>query len=739
MRRTVRIADQKLWVDSTPIPLLSGEVHYWRLSPENWRPSLERARELGLEIIATYICWDFHETAPGAFDFDGRSDPRRNLAGFLDLLAEMGFWIIIRPGPYIYAEWSNAGVPEYAARYHRLDPAYLPLARRYLEAVAPVLLPRLATHGGKIILCQAENEIDCWPHMYTEALGLGSQGGLFQAFLAERYGTVSALNAAWNSAYPSFDTVRAVLALPPGRADWMPRYLDYYRFKHWYVVRVVQWTVKALRLLGVDVPVYTNTIQTHANEPWAAMERASDLTGTDLYPSNTFHHPDEHRKFLEAARYLRSYSRLPYIAEFEAGVWHGAHVESQVGALEARHYRMAAVSALLTGVAGWNWYMLVDRDNWSRSPVNEWGRIRPDVYTTFRQLVALYQEIDPPGLEKLTTLAATVDPIQQAQASGSPEAHPESELLRSLYEAGLDYDFYDVNPGQVDLPLQPQPQQQVIPPLQPPRMLPPVLFYAGGQWLCAEGQVQLYQYVEAGGHLVCVGCAPRLDDAMRPLNRLSLPDPQGVIGDMSDIALTVALPGAPVSIKTRWMEIFDQVPGEPITAERQSVDAEAVEEMQFLCSLPVGARYTIGYTQPRGQGRLTYLGIQPTPQLLLGLCSAFSAPLASSGTSFRRRPAVSSASSEAKGRPAVPPPVRAATPGVTAALFRRKGSAGRFYLMVVNTGSEAKVADLRFAPGLFAGTPRFRSLLDGETLAGIDPLRAFLPVGGKDGAVFEVG
>jgi beta-galactosidase len=101
----VKISEYKVWVDDNAFPLLSGEVHYWRLAPENWHVVLERAREMGIDVISSYVCWDFHEYAPGVFDFTGETDSRRNLSGFLDLLTEMGFWIVIRPGPYVYTEW----------------------------------------------------------------------------------------------------------------------------------------------------------------------------------------------------------------------------------------------------------------------------------------------------------------------------------------------------------------------------------------------------------------------------------------------------------------------------------------------------------------------------------------------------------------------------------------------------------------------------------------------------------
>ena len=73
--RVVKIAERKVWVDDQPISLLSGEMHYWRLDPNSWRDCLRRIREMGIDIVATYACWDFHQIAPGEYDFAGETDP----------------------------------------------------------------------------------------------------------------------------------------------------------------------------------------------------------------------------------------------------------------------------------------------------------------------------------------------------------------------------------------------------------------------------------------------------------------------------------------------------------------------------------------------------------------------------------------------------------------------------------------------------------------------------------------
>src|SRR5262245_26025188 len=132
---SVRIDQQRIWVDSESRPLLHGEVHYWRLSPARWSAILDAVGELGLDMVSSYVCWDFHELSPGEFDFSGWTDAQRNLVGFIELVESKGMWLVLRPGPYIYAEWRNSGVPGYAVQYHRAHPGFRRAAEPYMAAV----------------------------------------------------------------------------------------------------------------------------------------------------------------------------------------------------------------------------------------------------------------------------------------------------------------------------------------------------------------------------------------------------------------------------------------------------------------------------------------------------------------------------------------------------------------------------------------------------------------------------
>src|SRR5918911_5336163 len=128
----VRIADGRVWVGEESRALLSGEVHFWRLDPSVWPAVLDSVRELGLDVVSSYVCWAFHEVGTGEFDFTGRTNPRRNLMSFIELVRSRGLWLLIRPGPYIYAEWPNSGIPERTVQWHRLHPRFQAEARVWM-------------------------------------------------------------------------------------------------------------------------------------------------------------------------------------------------------------------------------------------------------------------------------------------------------------------------------------------------------------------------------------------------------------------------------------------------------------------------------------------------------------------------------------------------------------------------------------------------------------------------------
>lgn len=156
---TARADENGVFVDGKPFRFLSGEMHYFRIMPECWRDRLEKLRACGLNTVATYVPWNLHEPSEGKFDFDGRAD----LAAFLKLCDEYGLKVMLRPAPYICAEWDFGGLPAWLLKDRNInircsDEKYLEAVKKYYDKLFEIVKPFYCNNGGPIVAIQLENE-----------------------------------------------------------------------------------------------------------------------------------------------------------------------------------------------------------------------------------------------------------------------------------------------------------------------------------------------------------------------------------------------------------------------------------------------------------------------------------------------------------------------------------------------------------------------------------------------------
>src|SRR5262245_9644546 len=102
----------------TDRPLLSAELHYFRVPRDGWELMLARIRQLGANTISTYVPWSWHEPRRGALDLDGHTHPQRDLVGFVQLCGALGFQVILKPGPFVDAELLGDGIPPWLLYDH---------------------------------------------------------------------------------------------------------------------------------------------------------------------------------------------------------------------------------------------------------------------------------------------------------------------------------------------------------------------------------------------------------------------------------------------------------------------------------------------------------------------------------------------------------------------------------------------------------------------------------------------
>lgn len=138
--------------------VISGEMHYPRIPREYWRDRLRMARAMGLDTTSTYVFWNRHEPSPGRFDFSGEND----VAAYVRTAQEEGLDVILRPGPYVCAEWDFGGLPAWLLRddvpVRTLRDAYMQPARAWLQRLGRELAPLQRQYGGPIVAVQLENE-----------------------------------------------------------------------------------------------------------------------------------------------------------------------------------------------------------------------------------------------------------------------------------------------------------------------------------------------------------------------------------------------------------------------------------------------------------------------------------------------------------------------------------------------------------------------------------------------------
>ncbi|HET6254961.1 MAG TPA: beta-galactosidase [Puia sp.] len=147
-------------LDGKPFQIISGEMHPARIPREYWLHRIRMAKAMGCNTIAVYVFWNYHEAEPGQWDFrSGNHD----IAAFIRLCQAEGMWVLLRPGPYVCAEWDWGGLPAWLLkipdiRVRCMDPRYMSAVSRYIARLSKEIVPLQCDHGGPILMVQVENE-----------------------------------------------------------------------------------------------------------------------------------------------------------------------------------------------------------------------------------------------------------------------------------------------------------------------------------------------------------------------------------------------------------------------------------------------------------------------------------------------------------------------------------------------------------------------------------------------------
>lgn len=522
---TFSVKDGQFWLNDEPILLQAGEFHYFRTPVDQWAHRLGLLKNAGFNALATYIPWLWHQLEEDSSDFDGHSHPMRDLAGFLDLAAEMGFLIIARPGPYIMAETINEGIPPWVFRNYPqaafttqsgevlnlasyLHPDFRACVRKWYQAIFQVLTPRQITRGGKIVMVQLDNEMGM-PQWVRNVFDTNPDTlARFAAWVQKTYG------APLPAPYP---------------ADNLPEFLheaithpqtarvaeDYRKFYRAYLREYTSFLWEEAKANGMDVPPIVNvhgfmnggkTFPIGLSQLIEVIEMEGMVSATDVYPITIGEGNFPQLVMVnEITKAVQNPAQALFSAEFEAGG------NPDFGNGQSSFFDLHTRLCISTGMRAINHYLFCDGENDPvLSPVkrHDWGHpVRKD--GTLRRHYYRYPKLSN-VLHAYGTDLVRAQPHTVATVGflldhfmtevNSPLTQPATNVITRQREVIL-YDFIGRGLTLTHHPF--NALELTRAPLDPVQT--PNLWMMMEKQCPAEVQKKLVEYVRRGGKLMVIG------------------------------------------------------------------------------------------------------------------------------------------------------------------------------------------------------------------------------------------
>jgi hypothetical protein len=431
----LKIANNKFVIGKDEYYPFSAEMHYFRVSKRFWSICFERIKKGGFKIISTCVPWNLHEGTMGEFDFSGATDHAKDLVVFLELSREFGFKVILRPGPFINSEWKNGGYPEFLYNdpeilakdskgepvkledhagvksgyvLSLLHPQFLGHVKRYFSALSEII-KNYVYPKGPVILVELDNGVFLG-HRQDAPNNLGPFeldyndymiNSIFPQFLREKYGEVKRLNRLYGERYANFEEIKPPKGLKITQPKNLVKYLDWVIFKE----RILADFVSKLKelFLSFDVsPLFSVSLFHSQNFSlpfnWRIVDSDDVFCGINIFWQ---------RDYVDLVRHLRYFAtccRFPWSSEFAVGYWSDRPKDGErYFPVTPQKVKFSLISALASGIKGFNHYMFVERDHWYGSPLVDDGTIRSN-FELIRKFNELRERIELENLESLSEI-----------------------------------------------------------------------------------------------------------------------------------------------------------------------------------------------------------------------------------------------------------------------------------------------------------------------------------------------
>lgn len=518
------IKQQNFYIDGKEELLLCGEIHYFRMPKEAWESALDSLVEAGCNAVAYYVPWFVHEYEEGKFDFSGEVHPDNDLHTWIALTEKKGLLGFLRPGPYVYAESTDLGIPRWfqekcptanvktyvngeyknCSRVNAVahnHPEFLKAVSSWYKAVCENIANYIAPKGN-VVMVQLCNEIpgDDYDDRNPENLGIGKEDGIYPSYLKAKYKDIASLNQRYLTNFESFIEVEPHMLEAANDKLAMFERLEFY-YTHYYPTYF-----SSLKEIMKENKIQTNFIHNAYNPRAISLHYHNKKKNPWLHIGVDCYYSLSGNLGLKDATYYcdfgAEYSKrflqdVPWVIEQECGYW------NDYPFVYGPELYIWNIWTIASGYKGLNMYLFASGKNrpgmgffgtdhnW-QAPVNEYGE-KTETYSCIKDSLSEIQK------NKHIFMAENQYDIAFGMKNDpgliwKPVAKDSNEAFYALKSEGY-------NPRIVDYAAADIHELKEY----------PTLFVVSDEEMESYVQEKLCEYVKQGGFLILNGKVPYLD------------------------------------------------------------------------------------------------------------------------------------------------------------------------------------------------------------------------------------
>ncbi len=529
-RTSLKVVDHKFVIGKEEFYPFIAEMHYYRIPKRYWSVCFERIRKAEFRIISTSVPWNLHEARQGDFDFSGASDQAKDLVVFLELCREFGFKIMLRPGPWIGAQWARGGIPDFATRHPETSckdpegqilsadpgagakkgviPSYLSaryqiLLKNYFSVFAEVVRNYIYPRGP-VFTIELDHETSFGGHFDPFSCDYNPQGTLsaYPKFLEEKYESIDHVNKAYKLKVKDFSEVEPPKGWDGKSLNDFKKACDWVEFREWVVNRYAESIAELVSQTEISA-LFTRSLA--FNGPYSFPDVAGARTGGRVVFTTNLGWDAPFADTVRRAHMVSGWQPTGFCSSLSLGYHHAnPEVGRTARPITAADSKRLLIAAMAGGMKGFNYHMFVGHNAWYDAALESDGAILPS-YEIVREANTQFQRIRYETMKDFAQVAL-VQYRPYLRATSLPVmgdfaylhdlvGNDFSDLAADIAALGYDYRVFDLTVGE-----RLSEYNTIIAPV--------------GEFMDADAQTRLVELAQSGAHLILYGLLPKMDTAM---------------------------------------------------------------------------------------------------------------------------------------------------------------------------------------------------------------------------------